>query len=39
MEALMAGQHQKVLFENAEARAKLDFVVGGNQRSAQSGVK
>jgi outer membrane protein TolC len=39
MEALMAGQHQKVLFENAEARAKLDFVVGGNQRSAPSGVK
>jgi outer membrane protein TolC len=29
MEALMAGQYQKVLFENVEARAKLDFVVGG----------
>jgi outer membrane protein len=39
MEALMAGQYQKVLFENAEARAKLDFVVGGNLRTAQSGVK
>jgi outer membrane protein len=32
MEALMAGQYQKVLFENAEARAKLDFVVGGKLR-------
>ena len=39
MEALMAGQYQKVLFDNAQARAKLDFVVGGNFKPAQPGVK
>ena len=28
MEALMAGQYQKVLYENMEAQAKLDFAAG-----------
>jgi outer membrane protein len=28
MEALMAGQYQKVLYDHAESQAKLDFLVG-----------
>jgi outer membrane protein len=39
MEALLASQYQKVLFDNVQAGARLDFVVGGRPGSAQSGVK
>jgi outer membrane protein len=39
MEALMSGQYQKVLYDHVEARAKLDFLVGGNLRAAQPSVK